>query len=198
MIKQISITAASVTLLAACSGFQAAEPEIYVVGDETTTASHAYSMTPDMSGAEAKHFHANMGEHSHDYTDAAHMHNHVNAVETTEDVNVMQDMSYVTFSFDSASLSSEAREQLATIADKIRESGASNIAVEGHCDERGTREYNLALGDRRAVAVKKYLVGLGVSSSKLTTISYGKERPKNPAHTDEAWAENRRGVVNFK
>jgi peptidoglycan-associated lipoprotein len=194
MIKQVSMTVASITLLAACSGFQAAEPEIYTKGDETTTATHDLNgPSKTMSG---KHYHAGMGEHTHDYADASHTHAHVNEVKM-EKVNVANDMSYVNFSFDSASLSSEARAQLATIADKIREAGATDVIVEGHCDERGTREYNLALGDRRAVAVKKYLVGLGVPSKNLTTISYGKERPINPAHNEEAWAENRRAVVNF-
>lgn len=185
MIKQISITAASVTLLTACSGFQAAEPELYTIGDETTISSHS-SAYPMAEGSESSYPLATSDSYSN------------NRDLSVKGVNVMNDMSYVTFSFDSASLSSEARSQLSSIADKIRESGAKKVVVEGHCDERGTREYNLALGDRRAVAVKKYLVGLGVSSSSLTTISYGKERPKNPAHNEAAWAENRRGVVNFK
>lgn len=200
MMKKILLSAASVTVLAACS-WQAAEPEIYTEGDETTTA--AYRSYPMAEGSEVvmedKHYHDNMGWHTHEYTDKMHAHAHVNTVESDkEDVNVMYDASRVHFDFDSASLSMEAREKLSTLADRIREEGASEITVEGHCDERGTREYNLALGERRAVAVKKYLVGLGVSSSKISTISYGKERPVNPAHNEEAWTENRRGVVNFK
>ena len=66
------------------------------------------------------------------------------------------------------------------------------IQIEGHCDERGTVEYNLALGERRANNTKKYLVSLGVSGDRISTISYGKERPLDPGHNDEAWAKNRR------
>jgi peptidoglycan-associated lipoprotein len=66
------------------------------------------------------------------------------------------------------------------------------VQIEGHCDERGTVEYNLALGERRANTTKKYLVSLGVSADRISTISYGKERPLDPGHNEEAWAKNRR------
>ena len=72
---------------------------------------------------------------------------------------------------------------------------AKKATIEGHCDERGTREYNLALGERRATAAKNYLVSLGVDASRLTTVSYGKERPIDPASTEAAWAQNRRAVT---
>ncbi|MCJ2179716.1 peptidoglycan-associated lipoprotein Pal, partial [Novosphingobium album (ex Hu et al. 2023)] len=68
-------------------------------------------------------------------------------------------------------------------------------SIEGHCDERGTREYNLALGERRANAAKNYLVSLGVDASRLSTISYGKERPVALGSNEEAWAQNRRAVT---
>jgi peptidoglycan-associated lipoprotein len=64
--------------------------------------------------------------------------------------------------------------------------------MEGHCDERGTVEYNLALGERRANQAKNYLVSLGISSARISTISYGKEKPLDPGHNEEAWAKNRR------
>jgi len=66
------------------------------------------------------------------------------------------------------------------------------LRIEGHCDERGTIEYNLALGERRANSVKNYLVNYGIDPNRLTTISYGEERPKDPRHNEEAWAKNRR------
>jgi peptidoglycan-associated lipoprotein len=66
------------------------------------------------------------------------------------------------------------------------------VTIEGHCDERGTAEYNLALGERRAVAVKTYLVSLGISPDRLRTVSYGKEFPFDPGHTEDAWFKNRR------
>ena len=68
-----------------------------------------------------------------------------------------------------------------------------NLVVEGHCDERNTSEYNMALGDRRANSVKQYLISLGIPASRIRTISYGEERPVDPGHTEDAWAKNRRG-----
>ena len=70
-----------------------------------------------------------------------------------------------------------------------------NIIVEGHCDERGTREYNIALGERRAQAMKNYLIGLGIEAGRLSTISYGKERPAVIGSSEGAWAQNRRAVA---
>ena len=72
---------------------------------------------------------------------------------------------------------------------------AKHATIEGHCDERGTRDYNLALGERRAHATKDYLVSLGVSADRLSTVSYGKERPIDPASNEDAWAKNRRAVT---
>lgn len=103
----------------------------------------------------------------------------------------------VFFNFDSASLSPKAQDELKQIASFIKsnKSDIHGITIEGHCDERGTREYNLALGERRAVAAKKYLVGMGIKANTISTISYGKERPVDPAHNEAAWAKNRRAVV---
>lgn len=117
------------------------------------------------------------------------------AVATQNDFVAAVGADRVFFNFDSASLSQEAQATLRSAAEYIKANNVDAITVEGHCDERGTREYNLALGDRRAVSVKKYLVGLGVSADKITTISYGKERPAMPGHTSAAWAQNRRGVL---
>lgn len=104
----------------------------------------------------------------------------------------------VLFDFDSSAVNLKAQAILKKAANFINSSGAQSVIVEGHCDERGTREYNLALGDRRAVAVKKYLVGLGVNPNKMTTVSYGKERAANAEHNAEAWAQNRRSVLVIK
>jgi len=102
----------------------------------------------------------------------------------------------VFFDFDSANLSADAQKTLTEVANYILQTGdVDAITIEGHCDERGTREYNLALGDRRAVAVKRFLVGLGVDAAKINTISYGKERPLDAAHTERAWAKNRRAII---
>jgi len=100
----------------------------------------------------------------------------------------------VFFDYDSYGVSSEARMTLEKQANWMQQYPSLGITVEGHCDERGTREYNLALGERRANAVKNYLVALGVDASRITTISYGKERPAVPGANETAWSQNRRGV----
>lgn len=100
----------------------------------------------------------------------------------------------VFFNYDSATLSSEAQHTLERQAAWLKQYSSVNVTVEGHCDERGTREYNLALGERRAAASKKYLVGLGVAASRISTISYGKERPAVVGDDEAAWSQNRRAV----
>lgn len=103
----------------------------------------------------------------------------------------------VEYGFDSAALTPESQARLRAIAKRIKASNPAEVIVEGHCDERGTREYNLALGDRRAVAAKRFLVGLGVEADKIKTISFGKERPLDSAHNAAAWLKNRRAEVKF-
>lgn len=104
----------------------------------------------------------------------------------------------VFFALNSASLSVDAQEALQDVASYVKTKGINGMIIEGHADERGTREYNLALGDRRAVSMKKYLVSLGLDSSDIRTISYGKERPAEMGHNEAAWAQNRRGVIVLK
>jgi len=100
----------------------------------------------------------------------------------------------VFFEFDSAVLEPEGRQTLDRQAEWLRLFPEVSLVIEGHCDERGTREYNLALGERRANAVREYLISQGIAPSRLRTISYGKERPYALGHNDEAWALNRRSV----
>jgi peptidoglycan-associated lipoprotein len=100
----------------------------------------------------------------------------------------------VFFAFDKSDLSADSRRTLERQAAWLKQWSNQRLTVEGHCDERGTREYNLALGERRANAVKDYLVAQGVSASRLSTISYGKERPVVLGSNEAAWAQNRRGV----
>lgn len=99
------------------------------------------------------------------------------------------------FGYDQYDLSQEARDTLGRQATWLNQYANLRITVEGHADERGTREYNLALSERRANAVKNYLVALGVDGSRVTTVSYGKERPAVPGSNDTSWAQNRRGVT---
>jgi peptidoglycan-associated lipoprotein len=98
----------------------------------------------------------------------------------------------VYFAFDSSELSPETRAALQTFSDVARQQPGEAFRIEGNCDERGSREYNLALGQRRADAAKSYLVNLGLAAPRITTISYGKERPRAPGHDEAAWTENRR------
>jgi peptidoglycan-associated lipoprotein len=101
----------------------------------------------------------------------------------------------VFFEFNKSDLSEEARATLDRQSAWLKKYPNVNVTVEGHCDERGTREYNLALGERRAEAAKDYLVSNGVSASRIKTISYGKERPAVLGHNEAAWAQNRRAVT---
>ncbi|NTU58930.1 MAG: peptidoglycan-associated lipoprotein Pal [Chlorobiaceae bacterium] len=96
------------------------------------------------------------------------------------------------YDFDSAALSADAQEQLKQNAAWLQKNNASSVTIEGHCDERGTDEYNIALGERRAVSAKEYLGSLGVKGTRLSTVSYGEERPFDQGHNEEAWAKNRR------
>ena len=101
----------------------------------------------------------------------------------------------VFFNYDKFNLDREDRETLDKQAAWLKTNASVIITVEGHADERGTREYNLALGERRANAVKDFLVTLGVNPQRIDTISYGKERPVAIGSTNAAWAQNRRGVT---
>jgi peptidoglycan-associated lipoprotein len=99
------------------------------------------------------------------------------------------------FAYDSAVLDKAAVAGLVFLADSLKTDKSSTILVEGHCDERGTRDYNLALGEKRAAAVQAALVRLGVAKARIRIISYGKERPADRGNTEAAWAKNRRTVI---
>ncbi len=101
----------------------------------------------------------------------------------------------VFFDVDKSDLTSEAQASLRAQAQWLTLYPAVTVQIEGHCDERGTREYNLALGERRAAAVRDYLVSLGVNAARVSTISYGKEKPAVVGSNEAAWAQNRRGVT---
>jgi len=98
----------------------------------------------------------------------------------------------VYFAFDESELSDEAREKLARNADLLRSQPQFQLTIEGHCDERGTNEYNLALGERRANATRSYLASLGVSDVRMRVLSYGEERPVCTESDESCWAQNRR------
>ena len=96
------------------------------------------------------------------------------------------------FDFDKSDLKPDSRAILTKKADWLRANPGFSLRIEGHCDERGTSEYNLALGERRANAAWKFLNALGISGDKLSTVSYGEERPADPGHNEDAWSKNRR------
>ena len=102
------------------------------------------------------------------------------------------------FEFDQSRLSERDLRVLAMHADYLRDFRNRSIVIEGHCDERGTREYNLALGERRAQAVQSYLTSAGVRASQIDTVSYGEERPEDPGHDESAWAKNRRAEMTYR
>ena len=96
------------------------------------------------------------------------------------------------FDYDKYDVQEEGKQTLKAVADHLRKNAAQKILIEGHCDERGTSEYNLGLGDKRARAARDFLVSLGVPSARIDTISYGKEKPVCSEHTEDCWAKNRR------
>lgn len=99
----------------------------------------------------------------------------------------------VFFDFDKADIRTDAREQLQSNYGWLKVDATRKVRIEGHCDNRGTYEYNLALGERRAVAAKDYLVNLGIETARLKTVSFGEEKPFAVGNTEEAWSQNRRG-----
>jgi peptidoglycan-associated lipoprotein len=98
----------------------------------------------------------------------------------------------VYFEYDKSTLLPDVQDQLRDNAKWLQANPDVSVIVEGHCDERGSNEYNMALGDRRAGSVKTFLIDMGIESQRLTTISYGEEKPLDPGHDEEAWAKNRR------
>ncbi len=111
-------------------------------------------------------------------------------VKATEEMASMFDD--IHFDFDKSFIREDAKPVLAKVADYLKKNPGAKAQIEGHCDERGTAEYNMALGARRAESAKKYLGSLGVKGGQLSTVSYGKEKPLDPGHNEDAWAKNRR------
>ena len=101
----------------------------------------------------------------------------------------------VYFEYDQFNLTAKSIQALKGVSELMKRNSKITISIEGHADERGTREYNLALGEKRAQSVKNYLISLGISSDRISTISYGKERPAVVGSNDGAWSQNRRSVT---
>jgi peptidoglycan-associated lipoprotein len=109
-----------------------------------------------------------------------------------DEINKLSPLLPVFFEFDSAEMSSDGQAALQKNSETLKKNATWVVSIEGHCDERGTAEYNLALGERRALAARTYLVSLGIQPDRLRTVSYGKEFPFDPGHSESAWAKNRR------
>ena len=120
----------------------------------------------------------------------------VEVVDVRDKVFEPADLEMVHFEFDMSRITEEARVVLERNAAIIKQNPGVIIQIEGHCDERGTNEYNLALGQRRATSTRGYLISLGVDPNVLVTISYGEEQPLDPGHNEGAWAKNRRAQFN--
>ena len=114
------------------------------------------------------------------------------AAGSIDDINRNSPLQPVFYELDAAEVDTGGQRVLQANAEVLRKYPMWQISVEGHCDERGTAEYNLALGERRAVAARNYLVSLGIAADRLKTVSYGKEFPFDPGHSEEAWSKNRR------
>jgi len=110
----------------------------------------------------------------------------------------LREVRTIYFDFDQSTVKSEARAPLAAHAAFLSANPATKVVLEGHCDERGTKEYNIALGERRAKAVARFLKINGVSDSQIETVSYGEERPAATGHNDAAWAKNRRVYIEYQ
>lgn len=106
-------------------------------------------------------------------------------------------MDSVLFDYDSAQIKESERAKLDAAADYLKKNTRAGVIIEGHCDERGSAEYNMALGERRALAARAYLVGLGIEGAAMQTRSMGKEKPVNPGHDESAWRVNRRSEFVF-
>ncbi|MBL8957487.1 MAG: OmpA family protein [Myxococcaceae bacterium] len=115
-----------------------------------------------------------------------------------DDIEALINGFAIHFEFDKAELTPDSQKRLDVLAEKMRANPAVHIKVAGNADELGTEEYNLALGQKRADAVKTYLSRLGVDAKRVDTVSYGEEKPLDPNHTPEAWSKNRRGDIEKK
>jgi len=103
----------------------------------------------------------------------------------------------VYFEYDSAQVAGSERSKLEAVAEFLRGNSSVGLIVEGHCDERGSNEYNLALGERRAQAVRAYIIGLGIAADRIKTVSYGEEKPAAFGHDEASWRENRRATFSL-
>ncbi|MFN7973682.1 MAG: peptidoglycan-associated lipoprotein Pal [Acidobacteriota bacterium] len=140
---------------------------------------------------------ASSASSSHPTSDVSHLSDGPNGPSAVTDSDLPVDvvtklLADIHFDFDKSDIREDAKPVLTTNTSVLKKHGFPKLVVEGHCDERGSVEYNLALGERRAKAAKEYLVSLGVGEDRISTVSYGKELPFAAGHDEDAWAQNRR------
>jgi peptidoglycan-associated lipoprotein len=175
----------SVFLFTGCAKKTVVKEEATATKEKAATVEQA----PTVKDQKEKAVNADVSEKEKPLTDMASKEQAASGAEETAKEKALAD---INFDFDKYSLRPEAREILKGHAAWLTNNKYYKLVIEGHCDETGTTEYNLALGERRAAEAMKYLVGLGVDAKRMKTISYGKEMPLDPGHTEEAWAKNRR------
>ena len=196
MIKRLLTICAATLLLAACETASTDSNE--VVGSSSGSSSgsgaaaSASSNTSSDAGGTTSAGTTSAGTTSAGTTSAGGA-SSIGSIRTPDEL-LAKVGSTVYFDYDQSSLTSEAQATLDRQAAFLKASPSFRLIIEGHCDERGTREYNLALGDRRASAVRDYLVAKGINASRLSTISYGKERPSVGGSNETSYALNRRSV----
>jgi peptidoglycan-associated lipoprotein len=176
MTKRLLVLIAAIGLLAACETAPKDGGASSSAGDSSSTSATASSTTSGSSSSNATSGSSSASS----------------ALSAAEELTKIGDR--VFFDYDSSALSDDAKATLSAQAAFLSANPAVKITVEGHCDERGTREYNLALGDRRATAARDYLVAQGVDAARIRTISYGKERPSFIGSNPYAYSKNRRAV----
>ena len=192
MIKRLLTICAATVLLAACETASTDSNE--VVG-----SSSAASSGSDAAASASSNTSDGSTSASSEASEASGSSGSSGSTSADSDMQTPDEMlakvgSTVYFGYDESTLSAEAQATLDRQAAFLKANPTIRIVIEGHCDERGTREYNLALGDRRASAARDYLVAKGVNASRLTTISYGKERPAVGGSNDTSYALNRRSM----
>ena len=186
MIKRLLTICAATFLLAACETASTDSNEVVGSSSGSSSGSGAAASASSNTSSDA-------GGTTSAGTTSAGGASSIGSIRTPDEL-LAKVGSTVYFDYDQSSLTSEAQATLDRQAAFLKASPSFRLIIEGHCDERGTREYNLALGDRRASAVRDYLVAKGINASRLSTISYGKERPSVGGSNETSYALNRRSV----
>ena len=193
--KRFLLLAAGAALLTACE--TASEIDAVASGgsgsSETTSASSSVASTSDSGSSSTTS--SSSGSTSSASTSTAADSESSYSYDTDPRTALIKVGDRVLFGYDSSELDDEDRSVLDNQAEFLNQNPSLQVTIEGHCDERGTREYNLALGEKRASSVKDYLTSLGINSDRISVVSYGKERPQVLGSNKAAWSMNRRSVT---